>query len=116
MKGLALSSGYFDFANILIFAWSYNAGTSDLSLWSTKIILPGQLPGVVDWKEVLPDKIFYTMGEFEPERIMLEISMAVTGINSSDIYVQPGGGHDEVVINYNYDLAVRFANFFKSVT
>lgn len=113
VKGLALSSGYFDFANFLTYVWAYNAGVSDLRLWSTSVVIPGQIWGV-DWKNVLPDRIFYTYGQFEPEALMLEVSLGITKINSSDIYQQPGGQHDELVINANEDLAHRFANFFKS--
>lgn len=114
VTGLALSSGYFDFANILAYVWAYNAGTSDLRLWSTKVVIPGQIYGV-DWKNVLPDKIFYTYGQIEPEALMIQISLGITGIDPHDIYEQPGGSHDELIINANQDLANRFANFFRSL-
>lgn len=112
---LAMSSPWMDFLDNPAIIWSYIVGTTNRSdsLWMPPTYSPGQDTSL-NWTDILPSRVFLTYGENEPYRAWVEDFVRNAKLTGDQVYMQPGGNHDELVTQGNRSVQEKVAGFLKT--
>lgn len=113
--GLAMSSPWSDYSgkeNSFIWEWALGANVAD-RLWSEPQVVAPANDSSINWKPVLPQKVFVSYGESDTVLNSSKAFVRHAGLRSDQYYVVPKGIHDSMVTIGDKDVLNRFANFFQ---
>lgn len=113
--GLAMSSPWSDYSgkeNTFIWEWALGANVAD-RLWSESQVVAPANDSSINWKPVLPQKVFLSYGESDTVLNSSKAFVRNAGLRSDQYYVVPQGIHDSMVTIGDKDVLNRFAKFFQ---
>lgn len=114
-RAIALSSPWTSFNGYSSILWVYNAGI-DIFSQSWRFPVYDLPTTAADWSNIWPARVFLTYGSEDSVVTQTEDLMKNSGLREDEVYVEPNGQHDELVVKGNETMVREFVNFFASIT